>query len=89
MEEKPKLKVGHCVVIVLGILAGQLLFTHFAGAATAETTVTVVITEEVSSAAVTASVPCNEVNCPLEETQEVEVSWWQGVKNWFAGLWVF
>lgn len=83
--------------IIVIVLAVFCIVFEFAGGAdwlieraeastTAQTTVTVVIQEEVSSASVTASVPCNEVNCS-EEVEEV--GWFTRFKNWVAGLWVF
>jgi hypothetical protein len=74
---------GVCVGILIGAFA---LFggVMVASGQTAQTTVTVVIEDEISSADVTASVACNEVNCPDEE--EVEVGFWAGVISWFKSL---
>ena len=66
------------IFFLLGVAVSQ--------AATAETTVTVVIQDEVSSSStinVSASVPCNEINCaePVEEQ-----SLWSKITNWFKNL---
>jgi len=73
---------GVCVGIVIGVLS-LICGVMVASAQTAQTTVTVVIVDEVSSASVTAAVPCNEVNCP---EAEVEVGFWAGVINWFKSI---
>lgn len=90
--KKPILEVYAVIVILLAVgciafefLGGADWLINKAEAATTETTVTVVVFDEVSSASVTASVPCNEVNCK----EEVEQSWWEEVKSWFADLGVF
>ena len=75
--------------IIIGIIIGALSLVAgvlIASAATAETTVTVVITDEVSSASVTAEVPCNEVNCVPLEQQEEEVGFFQSIINLFKSL---
>lgn len=73
-------------------LAGMLFATvmfwlgvYVAEAATSETTLTVVIQDEISSSStinMSASVPCNEINCPVEQ-----LSTWSKVVNWFRTLW--
>ena len=55
-----------------------------ANAQSVQTTVTVEIVDEISSAGISASVPCNEVNCPQEE---VEVGFFTSIVNWFSDLW--
>lgn len=49
-------------------------------AAEVETTVNVVITEEISSAQVSAAVACNEFNCP--ERQPETQTWWERFVEW-------
>lgn len=66
------------IFFLLGVAVSQ--------AATAETTVTVVIRDEVSSSStinVSASVPCNEINCtePIEEQ-----SLWSRFVSWITNL---
>lgn len=78
--------LGLCIGIVIGatcLLCGVLV----ASAASAGTTVTVVINDEVSSANVTAAVGCNEVNCSATSTTtQEEVGWFGRIINWFKNL---
>ena len=78
-----KFFAGVCVGIIIGALS-LVCGVMVANAQTAQTTVTVVIVDEVSSANVTATVPCNEVNCPEVEVEQV--SWWGGIINWFKSI---
>jgi len=73
------------VIFFVGLLGMFfVLGLSVANAQSVQTTVTVEIVDEISSASVTASVPCNEINCPQEE---VEVGFFTRVANWFSNLW--
>ncbi len=81
-HNKNKFWLGLCV----GILIGALCFfggVMTAKAESAQTTVTVVIQDEVS---VSASVPCNEVNCTETVDQTVSVGWWGRFTSWVKNL---
>lgn len=75
--------------MVKALILLVLLVPSIAQSATAETTLTVVITEEISSSqhtGVYAAVACNEINCPDATTIEsVEIqSWWQRFLTWLG-----
>lgn len=71
-----------------GLITGALIVffaigvAHITYAESIPVTVTVEIVDEVSS--VTAAVPCNEVNCPDEEVQQV--GFFTSIINWFKNL---
>lgn len=75
---------------ILGMIFMALAFCVGIAAANAQesvqTTVTVVITEEVSSANVTASVPCNDVNCAATTTAQQSENWFGRIISWFKNL---
>lgn len=77
------------LVILYEFGGGADCMLEKAEAASAQTTVTVVIDDEISShnAQVWAEVPCNEVNCPESEPIVGEITLWQRITGWWNGLW--